>query len=266
MFQSTFVPNLRSVAVADGKVTGPRDAYIEGLDSICSRCIPTSRCPPGAAHPIDPESSVKQTIGARFARSKRLRLIAILVAIDVVATWLLWRAAHVHIQRPDAVPAGVPVVVFFTPELRDLDERVQTAAEVYGRHGRRPVICVGGSRPRRNYFGSEVMAADLQKRGVAAADLLTERLSFDTAGNAAASLRLSPDPNTLILVTDVLHLFRLQRLKASLFPSTTIVAYPTRGHAGAATAWWRVHYELIAYGSELVPDAWRNALLRIMRP
>lgn len=195
-----------------------------------------------------------------------MRLIAILLAVDLIATWLVWRAAHLHITRPQAVPAGVPLVVFFTPELRDLDERVQTAAEVYGHHGRRPVICVGGSRPHRNFFGSEIMAADLQKRGVAAGDLLTERHSFDTVGNAAASLRLAQDAKTMILVTDVLHLFRILRSRTSLYPSTTIVAYPTRSRAGAATAWWRVHYELAAYGSELVPDGWRNALLRIMRP
>jgi uncharacterized SAM-binding protein YcdF (DUF218 family) len=222
--------------------------------------------PNSATHQIDPEASVRRRNDTRSVWAKRLRLIALAVALDLVVTWFVWNAAHLHMQRPEELPAGAPMVVFFTPERRDLDDRVRTAAEVYGRHGRRLVICVGGSRPHRDFFGSEAMAAELEKLGVAAADLLTERQSFDTAGNASASLKLSSGSETLVLVTDVLHLFRIQRSKNSLFPSTTIVSFPTPRSAWAATAWWRVHYEIVAYGSELVPDAWRLALLRTMRP
>lgn len=219
-----------------------------------------------ANRPIEPEASVSRSIGTRSTWHKASRLVVLLVALDLVATWMVWQAAHFYVQRPDKIPPGVPVVVFYTPERLDLDDRVQTAAEVYARHDRRPVICVGGSRPSRNFFGAEEMAADLKKRGVVTADVLTERTSFDTVGNAAAARGLSANSKTLILVTDALHLFRIERFKASLFPSTTLIAYPTAGDVGPATAWWRVHYEMVAYGSELVPDAWRIALLRIVRP
>jgi uncharacterized SAM-binding protein YcdF (DUF218 family) len=203
----------------------------------------------------------------QLGRVRRFMLATgMVMGLDLLAVTLAWLTANQLFERPRELIAGAPLIVFFTPVAHDFEARISAASEAYRRHGRRPVVAVGGSRPSRNYYGSEALGKALVRLGVDPRDIVTERISFDTSGNIDAAIRLAGPERPLVLVTDRLHLLRIRWLMSALRPDIEVVLYPADSAVRPFELWWRLHYEVIAWSSMLLPTDWRNAALRVIRP
>lgn len=192
-----------------------------------------------------------------------LRLAAVTLAIDVAASLVLWIGAHLIVRPPEVLPPAAPIAVFYTSQSDELESRLGTAAAAWFAHGRRPLLCVGGARPSRGFFGSEVMARRLMELGIDGGAIRTERKSFDTISNVEAAQRLEPHAPAVVIVSDVLHLWRIRWIMRDSWRTT--VPVPTPLNANPLLAWERVHYEVVSWLLLIGPDGLRDRLLRTIR-
>ncbi|MGE0516310.1 MAG: YdcF family protein [Hyphomicrobiaceae bacterium] len=188
-----------------------------------------------------------------------------LILFDSVATAAIWVGAHKCIQIPENLPPEAPIVVFYTSDQLEREARVTAVSEAWRQFGRRPVLAVGGARPGRGYFGSEVMALRLAALGVNRRDIISERHSFDTETNIAAARELAPSARAVVLVSDALHLARILMLLRTYWPMAEPVLYPAPMKVELFRVWFRVHYEAVAWLSMFVPEPLREALLKQVR-
>jgi hypothetical protein len=104
----------------------------------------------------------------------------------------------------------------------------------------------------------ERLAADID-RGRLSADLQ----SSDTRGNIAAAFAAAGAQEPLI-VSDALHLMRVRMLAGEVAPGrryrTSATAEPAGSHLLI-----RLHWEIAAYLSAVLPEGWRQALLGLTR-
>ena len=214
----------------------------------------TSPVPPRTAHAHD-----------RLFR-RPLGWLAGLSVFDLAFCAAFWAWSLVTVApwlRP--LPAGAPIVLFYSSYEPDREKRIAAAIEAYREHGARPILSVGGSRPEQRRFGAEEVAAELVRRGIPAEMVRSETLSFDTGTNIEAALRLANGASAFVLIGDRLHLLRIVRELRRLAPAVMPVAYILAGPERPVEIWWRLHYEAIAWASMLLPDSMRLRLIRLVR-
>jgi len=172
--------------------------------------------------------------------------------------------------RQHRLPAGkqaTAAIIFYIPDpqARGLYQELALALYRQGQVAR--IVCVGGARPERGYYGSVQAGRGLQARGVPPQHLLCgDRASDDSVSNlqaAKAALGAAAFPDA-VLVTDRLHGLRLRWL--------------ARQRLGVAPQWlaapdyrssWnmlvRAYWELAAWAVELLPEPLRRASIDATR-
>jgi uncharacterized SAM-binding protein YcdF (DUF218 family) len=202
-----------------------------------------------------------------------LRSLAVLgglvVANLVLSAAVWWLAPSVVTPRwQGACSPDTAVAVFYGGLERHTGARVDRAAEILRSCPDFEAILLGGAR--ENFDGSREMYEGLLARGIRPSGTHLDGASFHSRGNLAALDTILGETGIarVILVSDALHLLRIERLSGPLesrageVDISFAIAWP---HGDRWAFWWRPNYALAAWIAELLPDHVFDALLRQAR-
>ncbi len=171
-----------------------------------------------------------------------------------------WAQADGRGHALQAADRPSSAIVFYLPDDQVLARYLHEAAQLYraGRIGQ--IVCVGGARPARDYFGAAQMARQLLAQGLPADALRCgDRRSDDSVSNLqAARSQLTPDDfEHAVMVTDALHAARLRHLaRVHLDRVPRWQQTPPAGPLPAQLL--RAYWEMPAWLLELAPPSWRR--------
>lgn len=155
----------------------------------------------------------RQTL--KLARNAALVSIVFLLAIagSLYAAVTGWRSALPAVSETSQQGLAA---VFFDTDVDTTLSRAEAALDLV-REGRvNRVLLIGGARPERNFYGSEVLAKIMKSRdGAEAATWFADRSSFDTTTNLDALrtyLSSAPSTERVYLISDDYHLWRISWL------------------------------------------------------
>ncbi|AZY47764.1 YdcF family protein [Bordetella avium] len=191
-----------------------------------------------------------------FAAGITLALLSVLAA-GVLLGWSDREDAGHRLGPLDQASAAI---VFYTPDEAVRATYVRRAHDLYRAGQVGMIVCVGGARPGRNYFGSAVMADELERSGVPAGALhCGDRVSDDSRSNiqAAWAVLNARDFQDAVLVADRLHGFRLRYLAHMLTgQSPRWAAAPD--YLSWEQALLRAYWELLAWAVDVMPQPLRR--------
>ncbi len=151
--------------------------------------------------------------------------------------------------------------------------RVNFALNLYKSGTVSSLLCVGGSRPRQNLYGAELMKKYLLQNGVAEEYIFTETQSFDSKSNWSNSLKIieKQKRRSICLISSPLHLHRLNKIISN--PTKHLKIFPLPFSYTAAKPkitsvelWKYIHHEWIAYFLYALPEPVYSLILAVLRP
>jgi hypothetical protein len=198
------------------------------------------------------------------ARAKRaiVLLVCLIALADLTACGVLlsWsRACCAH--QADRVDAGELVVLLYG-DPADLALRLAEVQRLLQLDPAARAYCAGGARANRNVFHCRDVVERLAAAGIDRARLSADMQSSDTRGNIEAAF--AAGPNDPLIVSDALHLLRVRRLAGEVAPGRRYRTSATAEPAGLHLL-LRLHWEIAAYLSAVLPDGWRRILLDLTR-
>lgn len=208
----------------------------------------------------------------RFATNRLARRIVAIVSAVLLVDFASMVALIVlagPADTPDAIaplPPSDAVAIFYTSEQPDLRLRLEAARNILEAGKAHDIVCLGGARPWRHYYGCEDIAAGLAKSGIARDRLVADRSSNDSVSNVEALDRIArkKEYRSVILVSDSLHLLRLspdvRRMRANL-----AISRFASGLGGYFNILRRAQWEVPAWLSRLLPRELNLALIRVTR-
>lgn len=166
-------------------------------------------------------------------------------------------------DEPAAANAPVVAVVFYDNAAPMRQARVRAASARVTKYYANRLIAVGGWRPERGYNGAAVMASEALAMGVASEYLRHDTQSNDSVSNLRSAAALSQDfaDATLELISDRYHLVRLGLLAKQILPGREITLVPASINMGPGETLWRLHHEVLAYTTLLLPRSWTEFYL-----
>lgn len=202
-----------------------------------------------------------------FKRCIGLACLLALASLVSVAGLIAWSAKQAQDHRLGGQDRPAAAVVFYIPDQAARSGYLQEAAQLYQEGRVRIIVCVGGARPRRDYFGSQEMAAALRQLGVPDDSLRCgDRRSDDSVTNlrvARDQLKDTAFQNS-VLVTDALHALRLRYLAGAYLDEVPRwQVSPPEGPWGEQIL--RGYWELAAWLLELAPQSWRRLAIDASR-
>jgi len=206
--------------------------------------------------------------------------MVVLVLADGVFVAVYYAAVRHFVARhawSDVSEMGVShydagVVFFGSMDGQGLDcdtrRRVEDAVVLYQHHRIREIIAVGGAR-RDGRPGSEKIAELLKLRGVPAADVRHDSVSYDSFSNWTQALEIARQRgmDSLVLISSPTHLMRLEGIAAG---SEVVVAFYASLRNGCPRElmhrWRTAHRESLALlASWILPRAAYAAILKRLR-
>ena len=170
-------------------------------------------------------------------------------------------------DEPAVASSPAAAVVFYddTPIMRQA--RVRTAAARITKNHAIRLIAVGGWRPERGYNGAALMASEARALGVESEKLRHDAQSNDSISNlrSAATLAQDLEGATLELVSDRYHLVRLRLLAKVELPGHPIGLVPAVIELSSGETLRRLHHEVLAYITLLLPRSWTESYLALSR-
>jgi hypothetical protein len=185
-------------------------------------------------------------------------LLCLLALADLAACALLlaWsRACCAH--QADRVAAGELIVLLYG-DPADMALRLAETRRLLHLNPAAHAFCAGGARPARNAF----LCRDVVQQLAAETDrarLSADLHSSDTRGNIEAAFAAAGSSEPLI-VSDALQLLRVRMLARAIAPQRRFRTSATSEPAGLHLV-VRLHWEIAAYLSAVLPEGWRQALL-----
>ncbi|MBK8458557.1 MAG: YdcF family protein [Phyllobacteriaceae bacterium] len=192
---------------------------------------------------------------------------------DLLACLALWMTARTlpAINDPDAfcrspLSSDAAIVAFYADNPDWLTDRLEGAAALAKACPDAPIFLVGGSRPRRGYFGSLDMAERLTVMGVATGRMKTETRSRSTRANVeeAVAMAEAAGKTKLVAVTDRPQGLRIRRAARHIAPELLVDFHVTGRQSDPLGAIMRGNYELAAWAMEFAPEAFREALFSLL--
>ena len=193
---------------------------------------------------------------------------ALFLIADVLATlaYLAFSFAAVESKA-----SSYPMAILWGDENEigsETERRIAYAIEVWKSGDRsRLVFCIGGARPVRGYFGSQVLTERLVAAGVPREQIHKGSGSNDTVSNLSelAGAARAHGIRNVMVVTD-----RLQAMRIAWFlhvPDGLEIDWSLYNFRqavprfGVFELWRRIHYEWVALLSLLVPDSMRRSII-----
>ena len=166
-------------------------------------------------------------------------------------------------DEPAAARLPAVAIVFYDNATSMRQARVRAASARVTKYYANRLIAVGGWRPERGYNGAAVMASEALAMGVASEYLRHDTQSNDSVSNLRSAAALSQDfaDATLELISDRYHLVRLGLLAKQILPGREITLVPASINMGPGETLWRLHHEVLAYASLLLPRSWTEFYL-----
>ncbi len=155
----------------------------------------------------------------------------------------------------------------FTGLGKQTERRLDYAMELYRQGKFKYFVCTGGSRPKKDVFGADMMTRYLIARGIRRKDILIEWRSYDTQTNIknTADMLLNHDLRSVLFISDLLHLKRIKRIKNVKFRDFIRVEYAPVNYdiEDFSISRWelyvQIHYEWISSLITYLPEkTYRN--------
>ena len=188
---------------------------------------------------------------------------------------------HYRSRSADILPAGAVGMIFF----RGFDEakpflspdtlrRANEAVRLYQKGIVAMIACIGGARPEKNLFGSELVKNYLVSRGIPGEKIVADRESFDSQTNWQVVRKLTRDRGwrDIVLVASPMHNRRLRKVVAAAPLEEGKVFYNSYSYGDCdpplswKELWLDTHYEWLAYVAEFVlPEPFYRQAVRQVR-
>jgi vancomycin permeability regulator SanA len=212
-----------------------------------------------------------------------LSVVSIVSVVDIVGTIIWFRAIVEDDQIIQPKPAQVAVILMagFDQEFKALGKQtlrsVIYGANLYRQGLVKNIFCVGGARPAKNVFGSELMKQALIDRGVPSEKIVTENQSYDSKSNwrIAHQMIKANHWTKVVIVSSPLHIHRLKRIVFDKRAADIDVSFSTYSYRlwknsllkiTPIEIWRSVHYEWISYLLHyLLPESLYQYILKIIR-
>lgn len=201
-------------------------------------------------------------------------LLVVLVMDGILAAGF---AGYAEYRYGDGIPdsESAPAVLFWADDdaMGDATRRtLDHGLDLYRQGTASVLVSVGGHRPSKHFNGAEAMDAVLEQADVPTGRRFHDRGSNDTLTNLAAARSIALDNGwkRLLLVSDPLHVMRMDRvLGHRLDPLEAVpAAYAYRGaepHVTLGELWLRVHREWLAYLGYLLPEDLYRGVMNALR-
>jgi len=165
----------------------------------------------------------------------------------------------------------------FNEDFSDLGEetkrRLNFAVSLKDKYPIGTFLCLGGSRPRSNIIGAELMKGYPERHGVSSSNVLADGKSFDTFGNWKDARKRIEDNHWqhVGIISSGFHLFRMKKyildtpdhFELSLLPFSYQNASP---RISIFELWKSVHYEWITYTIYFLPKPFYDSIVSLIRP
>lgn len=197
-----------------------------------------------------------------------LKVAAIIFVSDLIISISVWNASPLLVREWNgACEEGTVLVIFYGGSNRHTESRVETAGSYLLSCPVLKSYLVGGARPGEDFYGSEMMMANLVALGIAPERLFAERESFHSVGNIEQMFQFDDTAGHFVFVSDPLHILRLsfeaernkmrggQRLSG-------LIAWPKED---VLASWWRPHFEAAAWILRAVPGQLYEATAKLLR-
>ncbi|WP_306048655.1 ElyC/SanA/YdcF family protein [Oceaniradius stylonematis] len=209
-------------------------------------------------------------LGGAGAAVRWFRVLAGLVIANLLVSALLWWLAPAFVapRWQGVCTPDTAVAVFYGGLDQHTDARVGRASDILRACPDFTAILLGGAR--QDYSGPEAMRTTLEANGALAGEALVDTASYHTPGNlsALADLVAETDIVRIVLISDALHLLRIETLaapmasKAGDIELVFAVAWPREDRLAF---WWRPNYALFAWIAQLLPAPVFDGLLWRLR-
>ena len=210
---------------------------------------------------------------------KWAKITAILIAVDLTVSGLWLTRVMILAQDYVLYPSELGIVLMgdssdhFTALGKQTRQRLNHALELYRQGYFREILCVGGSRPVRNYSGAQLMRKYLIDKGVPAGNILMEERSYDTLTNLSntAEILRKKRPLSVVLISSPLHIHRILALNDSRYLQGRFVFYAPHPFFGADPPlnpwemWKAIHYEWTAFAVRRLPHRVYHGIVRHLR-
>ena len=162
---------------------------------------------------------------------------------------------------------AVAAIVFYTPDIKSQQAYLDRALDLYKSGKIDKIVCVGGARPERNYYGSVEMGYALSAAGVPFSKLLcNDRTSDDSVSNLQVANHMLGREKLKysVLVTDRLHGLRLMWL-AQRRLDVQVGWLSAPNYTDWHTVVFRAFWELASWSIYLLPEYMRKAAIDLSR-
>ncbi|MFA5260617.1 MAG: YdcF family protein [Candidatus Omnitrophota bacterium] len=211
---------------------------------------------------------------------KGILVLLIVCVLDVTGV-VVMNLPHSCSRFSGDFPADTAGMVFF----RGFDEtkrflspdtlrRANEAVRLYQKGSVSMIACIGGARPGRDVFGSQVVKDYLVSRGIPGEKIVVDRESFDSRTNWQVARRLARDHGWehVTLIASPMHNQRLKKVVAAAPLDHGKVFYSAYSYAGCEPPlswkelWIDTHYEWLAYTAEFIlPEPFYTQAVRQLR-
>lgn len=202
-------------------------------------------------------------------------VLAFIVSMDLIGTYFFFRHAENAFLK--SIQTAYDAAVLFWADNASLEKeslrRILHVKSLYDSGLISHIICVGGSRPQKNFCGSQAMRQELARLGVPPRRIMEECRSYDSIGNWQQALRLITRHHfhRVVLVSNSLHLLRLRRIVENR-PNDLQIGYAPYPFESAKPPvcfpeiYFKVHREWLAYAFyTLLPTAAYRYLVSSIR-
>ena len=210
-------------------------------------------------------------------------ILSVLISADIIASFL-WFNSIINKEKSRFDKKAQVSVVFMGPFEKnyrhvgkDTLRRIHHAVNLYNKNLIGGILCVGGSRPNKNVFGSEMMKEALIAFGVPSEKIFTETKSYDSISNwrMATQIIKANHWKTVVVISSPLHVHRLRKiisdkpmkhLKVFFSPYSYQSYKDTTLNLSSFEIWRQIKHEWIAYLiNYILPDSLYRSILRIFR-
>jgi uncharacterized SAM-binding protein YcdF (DUF218 family) len=210
-------------------------------------------------------------------------ILSLIVIVDITASFL-WFETIIEKENnlfDKKVQVGVLFMGSFEKDYtgmsKDTLRRIRHGADLYTKGLMNRILCVGGSRPDKQVFGSEMMKEKLIELGVPPEKIFTETESYDSATNWQMALKLivANHWKTVVVISSPLHVHRIRKIiseKPMKQLSVFYSPYSYRSFKDTALSlssfeiWRQVKHEWVAYlMAYILPDSVYRSVLRFIR-
>lgn len=210
-------------------------------------------------------------------------VLSFLIIVDIIASFLWFKA--ITEKEDSTLKEKTEVGVLFMGSFnksytglgKDTLRRIHHGTDLYKGRLIDTILCVGGTRPNIQVFGSIIMKDRLIDQGVPSEKILAETKSYDSVTNwqMAAQLIKRNRWKTVVIISSPLHVYRLRKIISQKPMSGLRIfysPYPYQAYQEGLLKlslfemWRQVQHEWIAYlTTTVLPDSVYRSILRLIR-